>query len=115
MYLGYEAKELSSKHLVDQHDITSLKRTSMVYMTKSEMERKRIDIEQQKRNELADTADIERIINDHKYRDFTGMLPDFEYTRRHGIDNLDSQLQRFTFEPQAELHVHHHNLRHLKV
>jgi hypothetical protein len=115
MYLGYEAQELSFKHLVDQHDITSLKRTSMVYMTKSEMERKHIDIEQQERNELVDTADIEHIIHDHKYQDFTGMLPDFECTRRHGIDNLDSQLQRFTFEPQAELQVHHDNLQHLKV
>jgi len=115
MYLGYEAQELSSKHLVDQHDITSLKRTSMVYMTKSEMERKRIDIEQHERNELVDTADIEHIIHDHKYQDFPGILPDFDCTRRHWIDNLDSQLQRFTFEPQAELQVHHHNLQHLKV
>jgi len=77
MYLGFEVRKLGLKHLADQHENTSVKYTTMVYMPKTALESKRIDIEQLQleRNELAkqETADIERIIADHKYRDLNTM------------------------------------------
>ena len=89
----------------------------MVYMPKTALESKRIDIEQLQleRNELAkqQTADIERIIADHKYRDFNEMPSEVALQRTQAINKLDSQLQRLIFELQ-ELQVQSlDNYRHL--
>ena len=71
-------------------------------MPKTALESKRIDIEQLQleRNELAkqQTADIERIIADHKYRDLNEMPSEVASQRTQVINKLDSQLQRLIFE-----------------